>query len=66
VPLEAGPDWNITPDPMQPVIRLGRDTGKRELALLKWRASAFLFQDFEMGRTLAAFVPKLLPRKTTI
>ena len=41
VPLEAGPDWNITPDSMQPVIRLGRDTGERELAFLKWRLVPF-------------------------
>jgi putative SOS response-associated peptidase YedK len=41
VPLEAAPDWNITPDSMQPVIRLSKDTGEWELAFLKWRLVPF-------------------------
>ena len=40
-PLEAMPDWNITPDSMQPVVRLSKDTGERELAFLKWRLVPF-------------------------
>ncbi|WP_263385543.1 SOS response-associated peptidase [Granulicella arctica] len=41
VPLEAAPDWNITPDSVQPVIRLSKDSGERELAFLKWRLVPF-------------------------
>ena len=37
VPLEGAPKCNITPDSMQPVIRLSKDTGARELAFLKRR-----------------------------
>ncbi|MGA7157272.1 MAG: SOS response-associated peptidase [Acidobacteriaceae bacterium] len=30
------PDYNIAPTTFQPVIRLNRDTGEREMALLRW------------------------------
>ena len=29
-------DFNIAPTTFQPVIRLSRDSGERELALLRW------------------------------
>ncbi len=30
------PTFNAAPQSMQPIVRLGRDTGARELALLRW------------------------------
>jgi putative SOS response-associated peptidase YedK len=30
------PDYNIAPSTFQPVIRLNRDTGERELVLMRW------------------------------
>lgn len=32
------PDWdyNVAPTTMQPVIRLNRDTGEREIVLMRW------------------------------
>jgi putative SOS response-associated peptidase YedK len=33
---ELAPSWNVTPQTMQPVIRLNRDTGEREMILMRW------------------------------
>jgi putative SOS response-associated peptidase YedK len=33
---ELAPSWNVTPQTMQPVIRLNRDTGEREMVLMRW------------------------------
>jgi putative SOS response-associated peptidase YedK len=30
------PSWNVAPQTMQPVIRLDRDTGRREIVLMLW------------------------------
>ena len=35
-PFAFAPDYNITPDSFQPVVRLNHDTGERELAMMKW------------------------------
>ena len=31
-----GPSWNVAPQTFQPVVRLNRDTGERELVLRRW------------------------------
>jgi putative SOS response-associated peptidase YedK len=31
-----GPDYNVTPDSMQPVIRRNREPGERELVRMHW------------------------------
>jgi hypothetical protein len=31
-----GPIWNIAPQTFQPIIRLNRDTGDREIVLMRW------------------------------
>src|SRR5580700_2086066 len=38
------PDWdfNVAPTTFQPVIRDGRDTGERELVLMRWGLVPFL------------------------
>jgi putative SOS response-associated peptidase YedK len=33
---DFGPSWNVAPQTFQPVIRLNRDTGERELVLMRW------------------------------
>jgi putative SOS response-associated peptidase YedK len=33
---DLAPSWNVAPQTMQPVIRLNRDTGKREIVLMRW------------------------------
>ena len=36
VPFEIEPSYNIAPTTFQPVVRLDRDTGKRELVSMRW------------------------------
>src|ERR1700751_772105 len=33
---DFGPSWNVAPQTFQPVVRLNRDTGERELGLMRW------------------------------
>jgi len=33
---DAPPSWNVTPQTMQPVIRLNPETGQREMVLMRW------------------------------
>src|ERR1700761_264096 len=33
---DFGPSWNVAPQTFQPVVRLNRDTGERELVLMRW------------------------------
>jgi putative SOS response-associated peptidase YedK len=33
---DFGPNWNVAPQTFQPVVRLNRDTGEREIALMRW------------------------------
>lgn len=35
-PSELAPSWNVTPQTMQPVIRLNSETGEREIVLMRW------------------------------
>jgi putative SOS response-associated peptidase YedK len=30
------PSWNVAPQTFQPVIRLNRDTGEREIVMMRW------------------------------
>jgi len=34
--VALAPDYNVAPTTFQPVIRVGRDTGDRELSLMRW------------------------------
>jgi putative SOS response-associated peptidase YedK len=36
LPLEVAPSYNIAPTTMQPVIRNNRDTGEREMVVMRW------------------------------
>lgn len=33
---DFGPSWNVAPQTFQPVVRLNRDTGEREIVLMRW------------------------------
>jgi putative SOS response-associated peptidase YedK len=51
------PDYNIAPTTFQPVIRLGRDTGEREMRLLRWGLVPFFasnLKEFKGAMTSSA------------
>jgi putative SOS response-associated peptidase YedK len=56
-PSPAGlrPSWNVAPQTFQPVVRLNRDTGERELVLMRWGLVPFWAKDPGIGlRTINA------------
>jgi putative SOS response-associated peptidase YedK len=42
---DFGPSWNVAPQTFQPVVRLNRDTGERELVLMRWGLIPFWAKD---------------------
>ena len=52
-PLAA--DYNIAPTTFQPVIRLSRDTGEREMALLRWGLVPFFATNLKEFKGLTTF-----------
>jgi len=52
---DFGPSWNVAPQTFQPVVRLNRDTGERELVLMRWGLIPFWAKDPKIGlRTINA------------
>ncbi|MHB1958862.1 MAG: SOS response-associated peptidase [Acidobacteriaceae bacterium] len=45
------PSFNAAPQSVQPVVRLNRDTGKREFALLRWGLVPFWAKEAKIGYT---------------
>ena len=43
------PSYNVAPQSVQPVVRLNRDTGNREFALLRWGLVPFWARDAKFG-----------------
>jgi len=43
------PSYNIAPQSVQPVVRLSRDSGNREFALLRWGLVPFWAKDAKFG-----------------
>jgi putative SOS response-associated peptidase YedK len=43
------PSFNVAPQSIQPVVRLGRDNGNREFALLRWGLVPFWAKDAKIG-----------------
>jgi putative SOS response-associated peptidase YedK len=43
------PSYNVAPQSMQPVVRLNRDSGDREFALLRWGLVPFWAKDARFG-----------------
>lgn len=49
------PDYNVAPQTFQPIVRLSRDSGERELALLRWGLIPYWSKDAKIGaRTINA------------
>jgi putative SOS response-associated peptidase YedK len=42
---DFGPSWNVTPQTFQPIVRLNRDTGEREIVLMRWGLIPFWAKD---------------------
>ena len=52
---DFGPSWNIAPQTFQPIVRLSRDTGERELVLMRWGLIPYWAKDEKIGlRTINA------------
>ena len=52
---DFGPSWNVAPQTLQPVVRLNRDTGERELVLMRWGLIPLWARDPKIGlRTINA------------
>lgn len=47
--FEILPSMNITPQSIQPVVRLSRDTREREIALLRWGFIPYWAKDAKIG-----------------
>ncbi len=65
--MAVAPDFNIAPTTFQPVIRLGRDSGERELALMRWGLVpqfAKSLKDFKGFTTFNARAESLLTAPT--
>jgi putative SOS response-associated peptidase YedK len=62
--FELPPDYNVAPQTFQPVVRLNRETGERELTLMRWglvpywaMAFAGLWVCFLQGNVLTGSFP---------
>ncbi|MBW4037484.1 MAG: SOS response-associated peptidase [Acidobacteria bacterium] len=51
-------DYNVAPTTMQPVVRLGRDSGEREMALLRWGMVPFFAGSLREFKGLTTFVAR--------
>src|ERR1700728_1314187 len=47
--LEWGASYNVAPQTFQPVVRLNRDTGMREIVLMRWGLIPYWSQDAQIG-----------------
>src|ERR1700759_2828275 len=46
---EFGPSWSVAPQTFQPIVRLNRDTGEREIVLMRWGLIPFWSNDEKIG-----------------
>jgi putative SOS response-associated peptidase YedK len=47
--VEWGASYNVAPQTFQPVVRLNRDTGTREIALMRWGLVPYWSEDAKIG-----------------
>jgi putative SOS response-associated peptidase YedK len=47
--VEWGESYNVAPQTFQPVVRLNRDTGLREIALMRWGLIPYWSKDAKIG-----------------
>jgi putative SOS response-associated peptidase YedK len=43
------PKYNIAPTDVQPVVRISRDTGERELTMMRWGLVPYWAKDVKVG-----------------
>jgi putative SOS response-associated peptidase YedK len=49
------PSWNVAPQTFQPVVRLNRDTGEREIVMMRWGLIPYWAKEPKIGlRTINA------------
>jgi putative SOS response-associated peptidase YedK len=46
---DFGPSWNIAPQTFQPVVRLSRESGGREIVLMRWGLVPYWSKDAKIG-----------------
>jgi putative SOS response-associated peptidase YedK len=46
---QFGPSYNVAPQTFQPIVRLNRDTGQKEIALLRWGLVPYWSKDSKIG-----------------
>jgi putative SOS response-associated peptidase YedK len=52
---DFGPSWNVARQTFQPIVRLNRDTGEREIVLMRWGLIPYWAKDISIGlRTINA------------
>ena len=64
---DFGPSYNVAPQTFQPVLRLNRDTGEREIVMMRWGLIPYWAKDATFGiRTINAkdesHMPNLIQR----
>lgn len=47
---ECWPSWNIAPQTFQPVVLLDRETGEREIVMMRWGLVPYWAKDSGIGR----------------
>jgi putative SOS response-associated peptidase YedK len=53
--LDFGQSWNVAPQTFQPIVRLDRDTGEREIVMMRWGLIPYWAKDPSIGlRTINA------------
>ena len=52
---DFGPSWNVAPQTFQPIVRLSRETGEREIVMMRWGLIPYWSKDEKIGlRTINA------------
>src|SRR5580700_679274 len=46
---DFAPSFNVAPQSMQPVVRLDRETGERELTIMRWGLVPYWSRDSKVG-----------------
>jgi putative SOS response-associated peptidase YedK len=46
---DFGPSWNVAPQTFQPVVRLNRDTGEREIVMMRWGLIPYWAKEPKIG-----------------
>ena len=47
--FELSPDYNVAPQTFQPIVRLNRDTGERELTFMRWGRIPYWSKDSKVA-----------------